>query len=158
MRQSLFFFGFFLLAACISGPPRELQDDEVMWLEFKETLPSAARDLLLTSIEKQRFICRKDQLRGQFSYGCGQGRSYNDTRQLKGACQRSPTDPINSVCDVFFVSITPNKISEKYAQPDELRTPIEMTLLRATGAERIQRPVPWNNLFSVDRTIPRYSN
>jgi len=147
-----------LLAGCISGPPRDLKDAEVMWVEIENKTPIQARDLIIEGITQERFLCRRREYRARLTYGCGQGPSSEDVRQVKGRCQQSPTSPNNSVCDVFLVSTVKTGLyRSQLSQPKNLRGEIETAVLNSTGGRQILRPFPRNSWFYVDLSIPRWT-
>jgi len=148
----------FLSACLVNDLPRHLNDSEVMWIEVDNSSPRNARDLIIASVERQRFACRASDIKGELRYGCGQGPSYEDFRHVKGYCTTSPTISENAVCDVFFVSsVKTGLYKSRVTQPEAQRNQIELKILKATGAKRISRPVALNSKFTLDISIPRYS-
>ena len=147
VRRFLYFlFMSSLLTACISGPPRDLRDEEVMWIELSNTSPADARALIVQSIETTPFGCRTNEYRNRIAYGCGRGPSGEDNQQVKGHCQPSPITPTNSVCDVFFLKVkVAGLFKSRYSQPEQPRETLEMLILKDTGATRIASPAKLRN-------------
>ena len=151
----VFLFIASMISACISGPPPHLRDNQVMWIELKNTPPTEARALIIQTIESGPFGCKTNEFNHRIGYGCGQG-SADNNQQVKGYCQASPTTPSNSVCDVFFLNVKVTGLfKSRYSQPEQPRKTLEMSILKATGAVRIERPVKYNSLHRDEVGLSR---
>ena len=145
----------FLTGCLVNGLPRDLKDEEVTWVLFTDHTPEEARAKIIISAERIGYACRAIQGEDRAIYGCGRGPSVDKFEQVKGVCSSSPSVQSNAICDIFYLDYEKTGIySGRISQPNLQRAAIEDAIL-GSGALIIPRPLPTNNRFYVNRTLPR---